>query len=248
MENTPVNAGQKEAKIIRKKRLTLLTIISAIVVILFFFTGQVNSFYTRYKLEPHLELEKAINHMETVQAYKYTMKSQFTVDDRAEVISEVTGEKSRGNAHIKGEMVNTAIDIYFIDRTIYNYDATADKWMVIAVEKDHCEDLLISELNPLSNFKLDNPGQVQKRGFEKIDGAETLIVTCFPAGENQLLETSWQDIEYNFWIDYKNHTFVRAQLFANHQKNPSTKLSIDLALKNINEAFLIEPPDISIKN
>ncbi|MDR1615426.1 MAG: hypothetical protein LBR98_00165 [Syntrophomonadaceae bacterium] len=215
---------------------------------MFLLAGQANSFYVRYKLDPQLELEKAISRMKTVQLYKYTMKSQFVIEDREEIISEVTGEKSRENAHIKGEMVNTAIDIYFIGRTVYNYDAAADRWLVIASEKDHCEDLLISELNPLSNFTLDDPGAVYKKAFTKVDGVECLFVSCFPSGENQLLETSWKDIEYHFWIDYKNNTFAKAQLFANHQKNPSARLNINLALKNINEEFFIEPPDISIKN
>ena len=69
--------------------------------------------------------------MTASDSYRFSLQSGFTVDDRREVISEVDGEKQQGNTHIKGEMVNTPVDIYYLDRTIYNYDSLANKWLVI---------------------------------------------------------------------------------------------------------------------
>ena len=80
---------------------------------------------------PAEELQAACDNMAGLTQYRYDLKSGFTVEQREEVISQVQGEKAAGNTHIKGEMVNTPVDIYYIDRTIYNYDSFASKWLVI---------------------------------------------------------------------------------------------------------------------
>lgn len=216
--------------------------------LLLFSADQIQSYYVKSKLDPPAELTKAIANMDGVEQYRYKMKSAFQVEDREEVISEVSGEKSNGKTHIKGEMVNTVVDIYYIDRTIYNYDSIANKWLVIDTEIKDIEGLMISELNPLTNFRFSNPNQVEKKGFETVDGAECLLVSCFPSDKTQLLETLWQDVGYFFWIDYKKGVFTRAQLFATNKKNPNTKLSIQLELFDINQEVVIEPPDLNRKN
>ncbi len=65
-------------------------------------------------------------------------------------------------------MVSTPVDIYFIDGMIYNYDSFSNKWLVIESGSSNSEDLMISELNPLSNFRFKNVNQVEKLKFEKL--------------------------------------------------------------------------------
>ena len=94
--------------------------------------------------------------MATVDSYRYKLTSCLTVAERKEVISRVEGEKSGANTHIKGEMVNTAVDIYYIDRTIYNYDAFSKKWLVIESDTNKRRNCSFHELNPLSKFDLNS--------------------------------------------------------------------------------------------
>ncbi len=204
----------------------------------------IKEYYVKSKLEPQIELEESSKTMTAVNNYRYSLLSSFMVDNREEVISEVQGEKNSGNTHIKGEMVNTPVDIYYIDRTIYNYDSFSKKWLVIESGTSSSEELLISELNPLSNFRFEQVNTVEKLKFEKIDGVECLVVGCKPTIESQLLETLWKDFEYQLWIDYKERLIRKATLNAVNKKEPKTRLHIKVVFSDFNKDLKIEPPDM----
>ncbi|HWP96771.1 MAG TPA: hypothetical protein VN426_07960 [Syntrophomonadaceae bacterium] len=228
-----------------KKRWVIVACIAVLAVVTLVSAGRIKDAYMKSKLDPLAELQSSISKTTAVKSYKYAMKSQFTVDGRGEVISEVQGEKNNNNTHIKGEMVNTSVDIYYIDRTIYNYDSFAQKWLVIESGTSNSEELLISELNPLSNFRFKHVSQVEKQGFEMIDGAECLVVTCNPSVEAQLLETMWKDISYKFWIDYHNDWIKQAVLTATNKKNPGTTLTVEVKLNDFDRNIEIKAPDVS---
>jgi len=202
----------------------------------------IHEHYVRYKLVPAEELQAACDNMAGLTQYRYDLKSGFTVEQREEVISQVQGEKAAGNTHIKGEMVNTPVDIYYIDRTIYNYDSFASKWLVIDSDTNNCEELLISELNPLSNFRLKSLGEVQKIGFEKVDGTDCLVVSCQPTVESQLLESMWKEYDYQFWLDYRNNLIKKATLKAKNQQNENTTLHLQVQFYDFDEKIEIKPP------
>lgn len=205
-------------------------------------------YYIKSQLEPQVEVNKALKRMSTVKSYEYSLSSTFTVDQRKEVISRVVGEKNGENTHIKGEMVNTAVDIYYINNTIYNLDSFSHKWLVIPSNTKNSEELLISELNPLSNFRFKAVNTVEKLGFEKVDGSECLMVSCHPSIESQLLETMWKDFEYRLWIDYKTSLLRKAVLTATNQQNEKTRLELQVEFKNLDKPCRISPPDLSSAN
>ncbi|HEX3012626.1 MAG TPA: hypothetical protein VHQ70_11475 [Syntrophomonadaceae bacterium] len=205
-------------------------------------------FYIKSRLEPQVEVDKALVHMVNVKNYKYSLNSTFKVDNREEVVSRVIGEKNGENTHIKGEMVNTAVDIYYIDHTIYNLDSFSHKWLVIPSNTKNSGELLISELNPLSNFRFKSIESVEKLGFEKIDKSECLVVSCRPDIESQLLETLWKDFEYRLWIDYKQNLLRKAVLTAANKQNGKTKLRIEVRFKDFDQKIHLTPPDLSSAN
>ncbi len=207
----------------------------------------VRDMYIKSRLEAEVELKQALDNMEKISEYRYTLKSGFAVEGREEVISQVEGEKGQGKTHIKGEMVNTPIDIFYIDRTIYNYDSLSDKWLVIESDTANSEELLISELNPLSNFRIRAPGTVEKVGFEKIDGTECLVAACKTGVQSELLETFWQDFEYQFWIDYNMGVVKKACVKAKNKDSFETVLNIEVVFKDINKEISIEAPDVTKK-
>jgi glutamine synthetase len=152
--------------------------------------------YIKSRLEAKVELNRALSSMEKITEYRYSLKSGFNVEGREEVISQVEGEKSQGKTHIKGEMVNTPVDIYYINRSIYNYDSASEKWLIIESDSSNAEELLISELNPLSNFRIRAPATVEKVGFEKINGTECLVAACETGVQSELLEKQIQMIDF----------------------------------------------------
>ncbi|MDD3889584.1 MAG: hypothetical protein PHR65_06645 [Syntrophomonadaceae bacterium] len=204
---------------------------------------KIHDYYVKSKLEPQVELDAALGNIVSVTSFRYSLQSQFTVNDREEVISRVEGEKSNGNTHIKGEMVNTPVDIYYIDRTIYNYDSFSDKWLVIESDTTNSEELLISELNPLSNFRFKSIKNIEKLGFEIVDGTDCLMVSCRPSIESQLLGTLWQDFSYELWIDYEAKLIKKAVLSANNKQSPGTRLNLKVQFSDFNKNIKIEPPD-----
>ena len=199
--------------------------------------------YEKSKLDATVELQSALKNMSSSESFRYSLNSEFMIGNRKEVISEVTGEKGTGNTHIKGEMVNTPIDIYYIDGTIYNFDSFSTKWLVIESGTTNSEDLLISELNPLSNFRFKTINQVEKIGFEKIDGTECLQVRCKPSVDSQLLENLWKNFEYLFWIDYKKDYVKKATLTAVNKNSEKTRLEIKVQFFDFGEKISIKPPE-----
>jgi hypothetical protein len=225
----------------------VVTTLVAIVIAGLLSAEKIHDYYIKSQLDPQVELDRAYKNMAAVTSYKYSLLSTFTVDQRKEVISEVVGEKQGGNTHIKGEMVNTPVDIYYIDRTIYNYDSFGKKWLVIPSSTSNSEELLISELNPLSNFRFKQVSMVEKLGFEEIDGTECLLVKCKPSVENQLLETMWKDFEYRIWIDFRKGLIKQAELKAVNKKMLTTKLTVRVMFSDLNRKIKIQPPDTNVK-
>ncbi len=218
---------------------------AAVLIIALFSAQTVSQYYIRSRLDPGVELQKAMDNMARQSSYRFSLHSGFTVDERREVISSVEGEKEMGNTHIKGEMVNTPVDLYYLDQTIYNYDSFSKKWLVIDSGTTSSEDLLMSELNPLSNFRFQTIDLVEKVQFEEIDGADCLLVKCHPTVESQLMESLWKDFEYLVWIDYKHTTIPKAHLTAANKSSPNTTLEITVGFSDFGKKMEIKAPTLS---
>ena len=180
------------------KRRVVLSIIILLLAGGLLSADKLHKMYIKSQLEPEVELQEAIKNMQALKSYRYDIKSGFTIEQREEVISEVSGEKDAGKTHIKGEMVKTEIDIYYLDRTIYNYDSLSDKWLVIESSTSGPEELLISELNPLSNFIFKQIDTVEKVGFEEVDGVDCLLIEHQSEIESKLLETLCKFVNIRF--------------------------------------------------
>ena len=236
---------EKSTKGVRsiKKFYGAILIIAVLLLALLVSAEKIMDYYEKSKLQPDIELQQVLKTMPGLDSFRYRLQSGFTVDGREEVISRVEGETFKGNTHIKGEMVNTPIDIYYIDRTIYNFDSFSKKWLVIESGTSNSGELLISELNPLSNFQFKSVQGIKKIGFSKVDGVECLVIGCKPSFQNQLMESLWSNFEYQFWIDYHNHIIKKAVLTAINQRNDKTHLTIEAEFYDTNKKIDIKPPD-----
>lgn len=209
--------------------------------------GKISDYYEKSQLEPELELQESLKNMNKIDNFRYRLQSAFIIEDREEVISKVEGEKEGKNSHIKGEMVNTAVDIYYIDRIIYNYDSFSQKWLVVDAGMSNGGELLISELEPMSNFKFNNIKGIEKIKFEKINGTECLLLKCNPSLENKLLDKMWKDFAAHLWIDYKKNEIKKAVLTAINKNNDKSQLKIEVIFKDCNKKIKIVAPDTSLK-
>jgi hypothetical protein len=233
---------------INKTRWTIIGVILVLVIASLASYNSIHEYYVKCHLIPGEVLQDALNNMAASDSYRFSMHSGFTVEERREVISEVEGERENGNTHIKGEMVNTPVDIYYLDQIIYNYDAAAKKWLVIDSGTSNSEELLISELNPLSNFRFKNVDQVQKVRFEDVDGVECLLVQCNPIVESGLLDNLWKDFQYNIWVDWKSDLIKKATLTAASKRSDKTNLEIDVGFSDFGKKLEIKAPMVSSTN
>jgi hypothetical protein len=87
--------------------------------------------------------------------------------------------------------------------------------------------------------------QVEKVGFETVDGAECLLVKCRPSVESQFFENLWKDFEYNIWIDYHDDIVRKAVLSATNKRNDKTNLEIQVEFSDFGKNIEITAPDRS---
>ncbi|MGE5405939.1 MAG: hypothetical protein ACM3PP_13510 [Candidatus Saccharibacteria bacterium] len=201
--------------------------------------------YQEGRIDGRELLVSALKNTASAQSFRYELESYLTVEGRKEVISKVEGEKSsEGNIHIKGEMVKTPVDIYHFKQSIFNWDSFSKRWLVINDAQSNSTKVLISELDPLSNFNFKNIGEVKKEGFETIDGSKCMIICCRPSVENELMEILWQDFTYKIWIDINERVIKKTALSAVSKNNSNTFLSLKVSFKNYNSNIKINKPNV----
>lgn len=196
-------------------------------------------------VEPQALLEEALQNMAAAKSFRYKLESTLTVDDRREVVSRIEGEKDdSGSTHIKGEMVKTPINIYHIKDTSYNWDAFSKKWLVIKDLDTPTRDVLIAEMDPLSNFNFKSVSETEKLGFEKIGSNKCLVISCKPCLENELMEVALKDFRYKLWVDFRQRFIRKATLSAVSKNNPNARLAVTVEFFDFNENIRIEKPEV----
>lgn len=201
--------------------------------------------YQQSKINPQELLTEALDRTAAAKSFRYSLESALIVEGRKEEISKVQGEKSpEGNIHIKGEMVKTPVDIYHFDQAIYNWDSFSERWLVIKDAQTDSTKVLISELDPLSNFNFKNIGEIKESGWENVDGRKCLIINCKPSVENELMEILWRSFDYNIYIDVKEKLVRKATLSATSKNNANTFLNMTVSFKDFNEKITIDKPNV----
>ncbi len=141
-------------------------------------------------------------------------------------------------------MVKTPVDIYHFDQAIYNWDSFSERWLVIKDAQTDSTKVLISELDPLSNFNFKNIGEIKESGWENVDGRKCLIINCKPSVENELMEILWRSFDYNIYIDVKEKLVRKATLSATSKNNANTFLNMTVSFKDFNEKITIDKPNV----
>jgi hypothetical protein len=201
--------------------------------------------YQASKINSQELLTEALDRTAAAKSFRYSLESALIVEGRREEISKIQGEKSpEGNIHIKGEMVKTPVDIYHFDQAIYNWDSFSERWLVIKDNQTDSTKVLISELDPLSNFNFKNIGEIKETGWENVDGRKCLIVNCKPSVENELMEILWRAFDYNIYIDVKEKLVRKATLAATSKNNDKTFLNMTVSFRDFNENISIEKPNV----
>ncbi|MGE5372085.1 MAG: hypothetical protein ACM3QZ_08870 [Solirubrobacterales bacterium] len=201
--------------------------------------------YQESRIDAGSLLDQALTRTAAASSFRYQLESILQVDGRKEVISRVSGEKNQqGSIHIKGEMVKTPVDIYHFNRTVYNWDSFSKRWLVIKDAESNSAKVLISELDPLSNFNFKQINDLKKDRWEAIDGERCLVLRCKPSVENELMEILWKDFRYEIWVDVRDQRIRKANLTAVSRNNPDTFLQMMVGFDDFGQPIKIEEPKI----
>jgi len=228
---------------VAKKRAIIISLVVVVLGGIMSALPKINDMYEQSRLQPELELQAALDRMMNLSSFTFDITSTFNVEGRTQNISSVAGEKEGENVHIKGEMVKTPVDIYFIDGTIYNYDSTASRWMVIESGTSSTAELLISELKPLTYLMYEDLQNIEKVGFEEIDGDNCIKLRFSGVIKNSLINKMWQDFNCQLWIDYKQDIIKKVEITAINKNNNKTSLQIIMHFKDIDQKINIRPPE-----
>lgn len=190
-------------------------------------------------------VEEALSKAFEANSYRYKLKSQLCLEGEGQVWSDISGEKAnQHDLHIVGTIVNTPFEFYQIGKVSYNKDPITNKWFAVEGYDLTQQEILLSEVNPLSNFNFKEIVVADYVGKEKINGKNCWILNCTVDLENQLLQVLWEDFNFKFWIDQQQHLLRKGELTAKSKNNSKSFLSITVEFYDYNEEINFEVPEV----
>jgi len=196
------------------------------------------------EVDPQVLLSDALTKTTGVQSFRFKTSSVMYVDGRKEVLSRIDGEKAGKRLHIKGEMVNTGVELYQVENKTYLRDYLGDNWMVVEDNDLEKSQLLMSELNPLAYFSIKDSMDLKAVDTEKVNGKKCVKLELRPDIDNPWLEVLWTDFHYTLWVDKSQRMIRKAVLKATEKADPQTRLEVTIEFRDFNEEIIIKTPKV----
>ena len=116
---------------------------------------------------------KAVNQMTAWDSYRYTLTTEFTLDNYRQAETKINGTCDiEGNLHIYGEIMDTDLEIYQFGDVYYRQNTSTDKdsdWIILENSPLPNNEILLMELYP-KQYLLPIDGTVEFIEKEKVDG------------------------------------------------------------------------------
>lgn len=200
------------------------------------------NYYRQTRIEPTQLVEESRTNSLSMQTYRYFAEARLQLEGRERILSRVEGEKAGENYHIKGVMLEQPVEVYVIDRITYLQDTITQKWMVTPGNDFFPQDMLMTELNPMSSFSFTNVGSVEYVGREKVRDRKNYVLTLQGDNENEFLKLYWKDFNYRLWIDQKTHRLTKAVVNAVHRSNAKDTLQLSVEFYDYDQRIKLKPP------
>lgn len=195
------------------------------------------------KIIPEELINTAVNNTLDAKTYRFQTKSTITLNGEEKVFSNLTGQRANPNTfHVTGTMLDTPVDVIQIDNTTYRLDHMTDKWMVTENNTIMKESLLMTELNPLSNFYFKELMSAAYLGKEKAKQGKVYKLECVPKIQNKWLENYFKDLKYILWITKKEKMITKATVSAISKENENGSLTVEVEFFDYHKPVEIKPP------
>lgn len=186
----------------------------------------------------------------TLQSPNFRFESTFLVrvDGREEVVSRFTGERSGGEKfHFKGVMLQSPAEIYLVGNLFYLWDPGKKSWYSLEKNRFGPQDLLLSEISPLSALDIRNINSATFVGKEKTRDEECLVLDCSTEVSNRLLTALWKDFSYRLWVDPWKNVVRKGVIEATSRNAPRDKLILTVEFWDYGEKLAVDPPPVAKK-
>ncbi|MDW7673003.1 MAG: hypothetical protein SCK28_00555 [Bacillota bacterium] len=195
------------------------------------------------KIIPEELLAETLDKTLAADSYSYKVALKITTNGEERQLTDISGIKANNEEfYIKGEMYETAVEMYqFVDST-YQKDPVSGKWMMFPTTVTDME-LMMTEINPMVNFDFNRLTEVSYEGIEKVENEKKYILKCKPQVNNQFLEIYWENFEYTLWVNKGDKYISQAAITATNKQNPENTLTLTITLSDFNESFTLEKPE-----
>ncbi len=219
---------------------------------LLLFAGAIAAFFLRdyfaaIHISPETRVNQGIANSVNAESYRFTLTSKLTVNHQERLFSVIQGEKGKDNTyHIQGTILGTDVNIYQIGDTTYRQDPLDKKWTVIEKTDMAKESLLLSELNPISNFYFNEIGPITPLEKDKTNRAEKKLGMKYaitPELANHWLEAYFTDMSYEIWVSKKEPYYLeKAIITAASKSNKENRLTMEMEFSDFNAPIIITQP------
>ena len=206
--------------------------------------GGYNLYLGYSKIDPQQLINEAMTNTNASASFRFKTGSVMYVEGRQQRLSSITGEKTKEGLHIKGEMVNTKVDIYQIGKQTYLRDFMGDNWILIDENDLVKSQILMAELNPLAYFSIKDSMELKVVDTEKVKGRWLVKLEMRPDLDNPWLEVLWSDFHYTVWVDKEQRVISKAILRAKEKTDEKTRLELTIEFLDYNRDFKITAPKV----
>ncbi len=187
-------------------------------------------------------VQNAINNTFNAPSYSFTTQSAIYLDGASRLFCDLQGKVSGTNHHINGEVLGSAVNIYYVDNSIYQQSSLNLSWRKID-NADFADAIaLLNEISPQINFDFRQIGAANYLGSEEIDGQIRQIIAFEPIMANTWIEQYFRDIKITLWLDQKGEFIKQAEIAATANENPSVSLLIKNSFDDFGREIIIDAP------
>ncbi len=200
-------------------------------------------YLTALKVKPEQMIRETVQNALQARGYRYTVTADFKIAGKKKTWIKVRGEKTSTDAHFKGTILGTPVEIYQTGTRSYTLDPVSNKWIVLDGTDLDKQQLYMAEIDPLSNFKFKGIDSPRLVGTEKVGKRKCWVVEFRSQKvESRVLDMYWKNITYRFWVDKRGWILRKAMATAENKNSPGTFLSLIVEFQDFNKRIDINPP------
>lgn len=193
--------------------------------------------------EPGPLLTKAWDKSINAGSYSFVSTSTLLVDGKQRVLSRLNGEIRQGDFHIKGEMVNTQVEMYQIGKKIYLRDVfDGNKWKTLEAAAIKERSLLDAEINPLAYLKSADFLQARLAGEQQYNQRTVYKLEVQPKVQNQFLDMLYGDFTATFLVGKWDKRIWQGRLEGMGKEKKADRIIIEITISNYDQVQPFQPP------